>query len=291
MRLGVIFPQLEIGSDPGAIRAYAQAVEEMGFDHLAIFDHVLGADPTNRPGWTRYTHRSMFHEPMVLFGYLAAVTQRLELATSILILPQRQTVLVAKQAAEVDVLTDGRLRLGVALGWNEVEYEALNEDFHTRGRRLAEQIEVLRLLWTQPVVTYHGKWHHITEAGLNPPPVQRPIPVWVGGSAEPALKRIAKVADGWFPNGPPDEQRRAMVEAFRGYVKDAGRTMADIGVEARISVATGSTTDWRSGAEGWRALGATHLSLTTEGGGFASLDDHIEALQQGKQAITDVIRA
>ncbi len=290
MRLGVIFPQLEIGSDPEAVRSYAQAVEGMGYDHLAIFDHVLGVDPTNRPGWDRYTHRSMFHEPMVLFGYLAAITQRLELATSILILPQRQAALVAKQAAEADVLSGGRLRLGVGLGWNEVEYEALNEDFHTRGRRLAEQIEVMRLLWTQPVVDFHGQWHNVTEAGINPPPVQQPIPVWVGGSAEPALKRIAKVADGWFPNGPPDETRRAMVEMFKGFVKEAGRDMADIGVEARINVANGNVDDWRRGAEAWRSMGATHLSVMSEGAGF-SLDDHIDALRQGKEAIADIIRA
>lgn len=288
MRLGVIFPQLEIGSNPDAIREYARAVERMGFEHLAIFDHVLGADPTNRPGWTRYTDKSMFHEPLVLFGYLAALTSQIELATSIIILPQRQTVLVAKQAAEVDVLSRGRLRLGVALGWNEVEYEALNEDFHTRGRRIAEQIEVMRALWTKPVVTFEGKWHRITEAGINPLPVQRPIPVWMGGSAEPALRRIARIADGWFPMGAPDQTRQAMLETFRGYLREAGRDPNSVGIEARGSVSRGAPDEWRLAAKGWKDLGATHYSFTTEGGGFSSVDQHIRALRTAMDAVRNL---
>ena len=199
-------------------------------------------------------------------------------------------VLMSRTTNGRDLAPRLAVRLGVGLGWNEVEYEALNEDFHTRGRRLAEQIEVMRLLWTQPVVDFHGQWHNVTEAGINPPPVQQPIPVWVGGSAEPALKRIAKVADGWFPNGPPDETRRAMVEMFKGFVKEAGRDMAAIGVEARLNVANGNVDDWRRGAEAWRSMGATHLSIMSAGAGF-SLDDHIAALRQGKEAIADIIRA
>ncbi|HLE81312.1 MAG TPA: LLM class F420-dependent oxidoreductase, partial [Dehalococcoidia bacterium] len=194
MQLGVVFPQTEIGADPGGVRNYVQAVEQMGYAHLAIYDHVLGADPTNRPDWRGpYTSKTLFHEPMVLFGYLAALTQRLELVTSIIILPQRQTALVAKQAAEIDVLAQGRFRFGVGIGWNQVEYEALGEDFHNRGRRMEEQIAVLRALWTQEVVTFEGKWHRITEAGINPLPVQRPIPIWMGGGAEPVLQRIARL--------------------------------------------------------------------------------------------------
>src|SRR5215470_7812153 len=179
MQIGVTFPQTEIGADPVAIRDYAQAAEGAGYGHLAVFDHVLGADPTNRPGWQKYTSQHMFHEPFVLFGYLAALT-KLELVTDVIILPQRQTALVAKQAAEVDVLTGGRLRLGVGLGWNYVEYDALGEDFKTRGRRCDEQIAVLRALWRDPVVTFSGPYHTIDAAGLNPLPLQRPIPIWLG---------------------------------------------------------------------------------------------------------------
>src|SRR6266511_1030020 len=181
MNIGVVFPQVEIGQDPSAVRDYAQAVEAMGYTHILVFDHVLGANPERPGGWKGpYTYRHVFHEPFVLFGYLAAVTQRLELVTGIIILPQRQTALVAKQAAAVDVLTRGRLRLGVGIGWNHVEYEALNEDFHTRGRRVSEQITVMRKLWTEPVVNFKGSYHHLDRAGINPLPVQRPIPVWMG---------------------------------------------------------------------------------------------------------------
>src|SRR6266545_3812452 len=177
IRVGVTFPQVEIGSDAGGVRAYAQAAQDLGYRHLLVYDHVLGADPAAYPGWAGpYTAQSMFHEPFVLFGYLAAAVPALELVTGVIILPQRQTALVAKQAAEVDVLTGGRLRLGVGIGWNEVEYEALNEDFHTRGRRIGEQIQVLRKLWTEPVVDFHGRYHSIPRAGILPMPVQRPIP-------------------------------------------------------------------------------------------------------------------
>src|ERR687892_1562373 len=196
MKLGVVFPQTEIGSAPAVIRDYAQAAESAGYDHLLVFDHVLGGKLERFDKLGRrppYTDESPFHEVFVLFGYLAACTQRLELVTGIVILPQRQTALVAKQAAAVDVLADGRLRLGVGIGWNHVEYEALNENFHTRGRRVSEQIAVMRKLWTEPVVNFHGSYHHLDRAGINPLPVQRPIPVWMGGMAEPVLKRVAEM--------------------------------------------------------------------------------------------------
>jgi probable F420-dependent oxidoreductase len=204
MQFGVIFPQTEIGADPVAIRDYAQAIEGLGYSHIAAFEHVLGADTTHRPGWRGpYTTRHMFHEPFVLFGYLAALT-RLELVPAVIILPQRQAVLVAKQAAEVDVLTGGKLRLGVGVGWNPVEYEALGMDFHRRGRIVEEQIEVMRLLWSREVVSFRGRYHTISEAGLNPLPVRRSIPVWLGGSVETLLRRAARIGDGWFPQGKPD---------------------------------------------------------------------------------------
>src|SRR5947207_13234197 len=210
MRIGVVFPQTEIGDDPIAIRDYAQAAEQLGYQHLLIYDHVLGASIANRPDWRGpYTSDTLFHEPFVLFGYLAGLTKRIELVTGVIVLPQRQTALVAKQAAEIDVLSGGRLRLGIGVGWNEVEYEALGQDFHTRGRRSVEQIAVLRALLTQEVVDFHGHWHHITHAGLNPQPVQRPIPIWfgVGSSQNPyppeaVLRRVARLADGWSPNIP-----------------------------------------------------------------------------------------
>ena len=196
MRLGVVFPQTEIGADPAAIRDYAQAVQAMGYRHILIYDHVLGASTASRPEWRgAYTSETLFHEPFVLYGYLAALTN-LELVTGVIILPQRQTALVAKQAAEVDVLSGGRLRLGVGVGWNEVEYQGLNESFHNRGARCDEQIAVLRALWTQPVVTFHGRWHHIEEAGIKPLPVQQPIPIWIGGHSEAALKRAGRLGDG-----------------------------------------------------------------------------------------------
>ena len=192
MEIGVIFPQTEIEADPGAIRDFAQAAEDLGYDHIFIADHVLGADPSyhQHPSLGTYNHKSVVHESLVVMGFLSAITERVGLTSGILILPQRQTALVAKQAAEIDVLSGGRLRLGIGVGWNAVEFEALNEDFHNRGRRSAEQIEVMRALWTQEVVDYHGRWHDITHAGINPLPVQRPIPVWIGGGSSGDAKAV-----------------------------------------------------------------------------------------------------
>src|SRR6266404_7156909 len=213
MQVGVIFPQTEIGADPVAVRDYVQAAENLGYAHLLVYDHVLGADAQRHAGWSGgYTAKDMVHEPFVAFGYIAALTQRLELGTAVLVLGQRQTALVAKQAAEVDVLSGGRLRLGIGIGWNHVEYEALGENFHNRGRRSEEQIAVLRALWTQDVVDFHGRWHHIRHAGLNPLPIQRPIPLWLGGGrpgGEAVIERIGRLADGWFPQFAPDDEGRA----------------------------------------------------------------------------------
>lgn len=297
MKLGVVFPQTEIGTDPAAIRDYAQAVEEAGYHHLLVYDHVLGALPERFEGASLgfrrppYTHESPFHEPMVLFGYLAGLTRRLELVTGILILPQRQTALVAKQAAAVDVLSGGRLRLGVGIGWNFTEYEALNEDFHTRGRRIEEQIAVLRRLWTEPVVTFTGRWHHLDRVGINPLPVQRPIPIWMGGMAEPVLQRVARLADGWFPQFSPSEEARATVERLRGYIRAAGRDPAAVGIEGRMSVTRGAPEEWVERAEAWRALGATHLSVNTMGGGFTSPQQHIDAVRRFKEAMDAAARS
>jgi len=281
VRIGVVFPQTEISADPSYIRDYAQAAEELGYSHILAYDHVIGANPASRPGWKPpYTHLDIFHEPFVLFGYLAGVTKQIELVTGIIILPQRQTVLVAKQAAALDVLSGGRLRFGVGIGWNPVEYEALGENFKNRGQRLEEQIEVMRKLWTQELVSFEGRWHKITDAGIKPLPLQRPIPIWFGGSDERALRRLGKLGDGWFPLMGPDEQCRAAIQKIRGYAKEAGRDLSAIGIEGRISYGQGAPEIWMKELQAWKSLGATHGSLNTMKAGLNSPSAHIEALRR-----------
>ena len=278
MRVGVTFPQTELGGDPGAVRAYGERIEELGFSHILVYDHVVGADPAVHEGWNGpYDVRTTFHEPFVMFGYLAGVTRALELVTGVIILPQRQTTLVAKQAAEVDLLSDGRFRLGIGVGWNAVEYEALGEDFGNRGKRSAEQIELLRRLWTEQSVTFAGDFHTVTGAGIAPLPVQRPIPVWVGAASPPGYKRAGRLADGWFPMmtpGPALDEARTIVETAAA---DAGRDPATIGMEGRV--------DWRGDGDAvaeqltqWEDSGATHMSVNTMGAGLKSVDDHLTAL-------------
>jgi probable F420-dependent oxidoreductase len=289
MKLGVVFPQTEIGNDPAVIRDYAQAAEGAGYEHLLVFDHVLGAprERLDRLGRTPpYTDQSPFHEVFVLFGFLAACTERLELVTGIVILPQRQTALVAKQAAAIDVLTRGRLRLGVGIGWNYVEYEALNEDFHTRGRRVSEQIAVMRKLWTEPLVTFKGAYHDIDRAGINPRPVQRPIPVWMGGMAEPVLRRVAEISDGWFPQFQPGDQASHTLDRVREYMRKVGRPASAVGVEGRFNYGIGGPREWTKQAREWRGLGATHLSVNTMGAGL-SAREHIDAIVKMKPALDD----
>jgi len=285
MKIGVVFPQTEIGSDPTGVRDYAQAVEGMGYTHILAYDHVLGASPEGRGFPMAYTDQSLFHEPFCLFSYLAGQTRSVELVTGVIILPQRQTILVAKQAAEVDVLSGGRVRIGVGIGWNPVEYEGLNENFHNRGRRIEEQVEVMRRLWTQPIVDFRGKWHHVDRAGINPLPVQRPIPVWFGGSAEPALQRLARVADGWMPNRKPPEGWAANVARVREYVRAAGRDVNAFGLEGRVNTANATPEQWHADVEEWRSLGANYLDVNTMGAGLRGPQDHIERLRQIKEAI------
>jgi probable F420-dependent oxidoreductase len=287
MQIGAVFPQTEIGPDPGGIRAYAQAVRGLGYKHLLAYDHVLGADPAGHPGWSgAYSIDNQFHEPFVLFGYLAAITPELELVTGVIILPQRQTVLVAKQAAEVDVLTSGKFRLGVGIGWNAVEYEGLGMDFHNRGRRFEEQIQVMRELWTKPAVTFEGRYHRITAAGINPMPVQQPIPVWIGASAERAIKRAAELADGFFPQRPLEGGWPATFEKIRAWLEAAGRDPAKFGIECRVNTGTGTPDDWHKQAEQWRGFGATHLSVNTMNAGLKGPDAHVERLEQAAQALS-----
>jgi probable F420-dependent oxidoreductase len=284
MQIGVVFPQTEIGPDPGAVRAYAQRAEQLGFAHLLAYDHVLGADPAVHQGWSGpYDITTTFHEPLVLFGYLAAIT-RLELVTGIIILPQRQTALVAKQAAEVDLLTGGRFRLGVGLGWNQVEYEALGKDFSSRGRRSDEQVELMRRLWTEPVVTFHGADEQVTGAGLAPMPVQRPIPVWFGAQSPAAYRRAGRLGDGWFPQVPPGPELDAARAIVDQAATAAGRDPAAIGMEGRVSW-KGDPGQLADRAASWRQAGASHLSVNTMGAALATVDQHLDALEQAAAAL------
>ncbi len=281
MQIGVTFPQTEIGIDPIAIRDYAQAVQELGYRHIMTYEHTIFPGPSY-PQEVAYSQQ-MFHEPFVLFGYLAALT-KVELVTAVVILPQRQTALVAKQAAEVDILTSGHLRLGVGVGWNQVEYEVLGMNFHTRGRLIEEQIEVMRLLWSQSSVTYKGRFHTIADAGINPLPVQRPIPIWMGGTADVALRRIARLGDGWFPEESADKVHEPL-ERLRRYAQEAGRDPSAIGVEGRIYARNGNLDKWVDQTKKWNELGATHVSFNTMGAGFTSVDEHIATLRRYKEAL------
>ncbi|MFG1627573.1 LLM class F420-dependent oxidoreductase [Kribbella sp. NPDC049227] len=278
MKIGAVFPQLEIGADPTVVRDWATTVERAGYSHVLAYDHVLGADPANRPGWTGYTDKSLFHEVFVLFGYLAAITTELELVVGVLVLPQRQTALAAKQAAEVDVLSGGRLRLGVGIGWNQVEYQALGVPFRQRGALLEEQVDVLRKLWSEPVISYDGKFHQIVEAGLNPLP-GRQIPIWFGGGADAVLRRTGRIGDGWMPQGPPDDKVRAQLETIRAAAVEAGRDPAQIGFEARLTLGNVPEQDWRTYVDSWRELGATHLTVNTMNMGLSKPEDHAEVLR------------
>jgi probable F420-dependent oxidoreductase len=302
VQIGVVFPQTEIGADPVVIRAYASAAEELGYAHILAYDHVLGADPQHYQGWAGpYDIDTTFHEPFVLFGYLAAITS-MELVTGIIILPQRQTALVAKQAAEVDILTEGRLRLGVGLGWNAVEYEALGKDFTDRGRRMSEQVALLRRLWTQRSVTFEGRYETVTAAGLAPMPVQRPIPIWFGGTQPAALRRVGRLADGWFPGVGPGPRFDESLAIVRDAAVAAGRDPASIGIDGGAGMSHGLDKAVAR-VEAWRTLGASHVSVSTMGlnqsgpdpsgpdpsgptwGGAVGVDRHIAALAELAQAI------
>jgi len=278
MQIGVVFPQTDIGPDGGAVRSYGQRVEELGFRH------VLGADRAVHRGWDRpYDSATTFHEQLVMFGFLAALTS-LELDTGIIIMPQRQTALVAKQAAEVDLLSGGRLRLGVGLGWNYVEYEALGQDFATRGRRIEEQVALMRRLWTEPSLSHAGTFDRITGAGIAPLPVQRPIPVWFGAQSAPAYRRAGRLADGWFPQvqpGPELDQARAVVSQA---ATEAGRDPATLGMEGRITW-RGDAGELAGQAARWQDAGASHVSINTMGAGLATLDDHLAALAEAARAL------
>ena len=276
MKLGVVFPQTEIGSDPALIAEYATRAEALGYDHLIAYDHVLGANTASRPDWRGpYTSESMFHEPFVLYSYLAGLTTTIEFVTAVIILPQRQTVLAAKQAACIDVLSGGRLRLGIGTGWNDVEYEALGENFHNRGKRSEEQIELMRKLWADEHVTYDGRWHTVTDAGLNPLPQARRIPVWFGGMAPQVPERVGKIGDGWFPLGGRGTNVEGMWAQIREHATAAGRDPEEIGLEI---IAPGK--DVAENMDRARTLGATHYAVNTMNVGLSGRQhiDRIEAL-------------
>ncbi len=286
--VGATFPHTEMGADVGGVRAYVQAVEALGYHHLLIYDHVIGADPDApeyAPWQGPYTAHTMFHEVFVLFGYVAAAAPSLELVTAVVILPQRQTALVAKQAAEIDVLTEGKLRLGVGIGWNWVEYEALGTNFKNRARRFEEQIGLMRRYWLEPVFTHAGQYEKVTAAGINPLPIQRPIPIWIGGSAEPALKRAAEIADGFFPQRPLEGGWEPTLAKMKQWREAAGKDWSTYGIEARINADTGTPDEWRQTFEDWRALGATHITVNTMNGGLVGPDAHIQRIREVKEAL------
>lgn len=285
MEIGAVLPHNEIGTDPGALKAYVQGLEDLGISHLLIYDHVLGADP-DRPGGFRgpYDKDVAFHEPLTTFAFIAAVTSRLEMATTILILPQRQTVLVAKQAAELALLSNNRFRMGVGTGWNRVEYTGLNVPFERRGARQAEQVELMRLLWQEDSIDYSGEFHRIDKASIKPRP-ERPIPIWFGGSAPALLKRCAQLGDGWMPLMGANDAARECIDTLKAHRAAAGRDWDDFGIQAQAQYAGGNPERWASHAEKWQALGATHMALATHNAGPTDADGHLQRISEYLRAI------
>lgn len=270
MHIGIGFPHAAVGSDPLVAKEFAQAAEQEGFDFLSTFEHVAGATAERFVGIDTgfrappYLYDHPFYEPFSLFSYLAAVTSRIEFATNVLVLPQRQTVLVAKQAAQVALLSTGRFRLGVGVGWNHAEYEALGADFHTRGRREEEQIQLLRRLWREPVVTFKGQWHTVDRVGIAPLP-RRPIPIWIGGgTGEATLRRVARLGDGWMPMLRPDGAAELM-DRMRRYLEEAGRDPASLPIQSGLA-SSGGPHDWVSSAKALKRVGVTHLTVMPGGG-------------------------
>lgn len=287
MEIGVVFPQLEIGHDPTLMREYATAIESRGFEHILAYDHVLGVDPSRLDWNGPYTNADQFHEPLTLFSYLSAVTNHVTFVTGILILPQRQTALVAKQSAELDIVSEGRLRLGVGVGWNHAEYEALNESFNTRGARMEEQLPVLRKLWTEPITEFDGEFHTLPDVGINPRPVQQPIPIWMGGMAEPVLQRIGRLADGWFPQFTPGAQAEQTLQQVYEYAEQAGRSPDEIGIHGRMRVPVDSPDQWIETAEAWANIGADYLGINTMDCGLSSPREHIEHIRTVADSLED----
>lgn len=306
--IGAVYPHNEMETDAGAVREYAQGVEAMGYTHVIAYDHVIGANTANRPDWKGpYTLKTIFQEPLVMFSYMAGITRTLEFMTGVLILSQRQAVLVAKQAATLDIMAEGRLRLGVGTGWNEVEYEALGYDFAGRGKRLEEQVELMRELWTRECITFKGEEHTVSDAGINPLPVQRPIPVWLGGGGDrprfgtkastAVIRRVARMADGWYPlwdlcttddKGKVivNERSLELLEMCHGFCREYGRDPATLGIEGRIEAVQGSEEGWADRLAAWKNIGASHLSVNTMNNGLQGVEQHLKRLEQVRKAIT-----
>ena len=279
MQIGAVFPQTRFDGDPVAVRDFAQAAEDLGYAHLLAYDHVLGAVHEGREPelWGPYTDLDPFHEPFVLFGFIAGFTTRIGLGTAVLILPQRQTALVAKQTAEIDLLSGGRFRLGIGVGWNYVEYEALNEDFSNRGARCSEQVEVLRRLWDEPLLDYSGRWHRIDRASILPRP-SRQIPIWFGGFKDPALRRAARLGDGFIFSGRPERLIEG-AERLRGYIAEAGRESEPFGLEAFVEFERGPAS-WQKDIDTYESAGFTHVAMRSINAGLAGPQAHIDALAE-----------
>ena len=288
MRIGAVLPHNEIGTDPGAMRAYAQGLEEMGISNLLIYDHVLGAD-ADRPGGFKgaYDKDVAFHEPLTTFAFIAAITTRLKMMSAVMILPQRQAALVAKQAAEVAILSGDRFSLGVGIGWNKVEYQALEIPFRRRGDRLGEQVELLRQLWTHDSMSFEGEFHTVDLASINPRP-NKMIPIWFGGSAPGAIERCALKGDGWIPLGSPNDSSRDRIDAIRQHREAAGLSMDGFGIQAQAQFAGGDPERWRSHAEKWRDLGCTDLAVATHNAGPTNVDGHLSRVSEYLAAISGI---
>ncbi len=287
MQIGAVFPHNEIGNDPGAIKAFAQGVEDLGISHLLIYDHVLGADPDREGGFRGpYDKDVAFHEPFTTFAFIAAVTERLEMITTVMILPQRQTVLAAKQAAEVALLSNNRFRLGVGVGWNEVEYVGLNETFNNRGRRQAEQVEVMRKLWSEDSLDYTGDFHRIDKASINPRPSQQ-IPIWFGGSAPALLDRVARLGDGWIPLMGANEKAQACIDTIKATREAAGLSFDNFGIQAQAQYAGGSPERWQKHAQAWKDMGCTHIAIATHNAGPTDVDGHLSRIREYQEAVAD----
>ena len=313
VKLGTNLPEHLIGKDPGALTEFLSGLEELGYDYVTVGDHVLGADLSVRPNWRpyhgkspSYGHQVPWHEPMVLFGYLAALTRTLELSTGILISTQRQTALLAKQAAEVDVLTGGRQRLVISIGYNDVEFEALGVDFSKRGPIMDEQVELLRQFWTREVVNFEGEFHRVSAAGINPLPVQRPIPLWFGGQSKPALRRIGRVGDGWFPYYPyfSEQQLHDDLAVIQQSAREAGRDPAEIGIEGAVYFEhklfemppdgrkpPRSFEDCLEYAHWWKSFGATHYWVTAPWADLGPEESGIRTPGVGRIGVEPRLRA
>ena len=284
MKLGLSFPQTEIGTDPVKIKDFIQTAEGLGYDFITFVDHVLGEEAPRGASFAgNYTRDYMFHEVMVLMGYAAAVTKTIGLGTAVMILPQRQAVLVAKQAAEVDLLSGGRMRLGVGLGWNRVEYDALGMPFKNRAKRFSEQIEVMRELWSNRVVEYRGEFHSFDSAGINPEPIQRPIPVWIGAMKDVAVRRAARIGDGWFmyPRQEPSDDAHEMISIYRQAAAEAGREPDSLGINATVFANQGLGPDeWRSIMEKWKEMGVNEFTFRTAESDLKNLEAHMNAIKE-----------